>query len=248
MLRPARRRQAADRAGLGGADVPVSNQAARAAGRSSISACIADVTGHPYRVQCEQSKLTRILYEQLRGEPMFELQFDAHVQQVAQPGSGVEVAIAARRPDRDAVRPLADRRRRRPQRCAAVARHRLRRLHLAGAISGGEHAVRFPRRHSRPGGGELRRRSGALAFPAADSRPLPRDVSGRGRRKRRTGVEPRICAVADGRGGAGHLATTRSPTSRSTRCTSGSRRRSGTAARSWSATPRTSTIRSAAWA
>ena len=54
---------------------------------------IADVTDHPYRVQCEQSKLTRILYEQLRGEPLFELQFDAHVQQVAQPGSGVEVAI-----------------------------------------------------------------------------------------------------------------------------------------------------------
>ena len=54
---------------------------------------IADVTGHPYRVQCEQSKLTRILYEQLRGEPLFELQFDAHVQQVAQPGSSVEVAI-----------------------------------------------------------------------------------------------------------------------------------------------------------
>jgi 3-(3-hydroxy-phenyl)propionate hydroxylase len=44
-------------------------------------------------VQGEQSKLTRILYEQLRGEPLFELQFDAHVQQVAQPGSGVEVAI-----------------------------------------------------------------------------------------------------------------------------------------------------------
>jgi 3-(3-hydroxy-phenyl)propionate hydroxylase len=54
---------------------------------------IADVTDHPYRVQCEQSKLTRILYEQLRGEPLFELQFDAHVQQVAQPGPGVEVAI-----------------------------------------------------------------------------------------------------------------------------------------------------------
>src|SRR4029450_10836449 len=32
-------------------------------------AAIADVTGHPYRVQAEQSKLTRILYEQLRGRP-----------------------------------------------------------------------------------------------------------------------------------------------------------------------------------
>ncbi len=28
---------------------------------------IADATAHPYRVQCEQSRLTRILYEQLRG-------------------------------------------------------------------------------------------------------------------------------------------------------------------------------------
>jgi len=28
---------------------------------------IADLTHHPYRVQCEQSKLTRILHQQLRG-------------------------------------------------------------------------------------------------------------------------------------------------------------------------------------
>ncbi len=54
---------------------------------------IADVTGHPYRLQCEQSKLTRILYEQLRGNPDFELQFDAQVQGVTQDQSGVEVAI-----------------------------------------------------------------------------------------------------------------------------------------------------------
>ena len=54
---------------------------------------IADVTGHPYRVQCEQSKLTRILYERLRNEPLFDLQFDAQVRQVAQHGSGVELAI-----------------------------------------------------------------------------------------------------------------------------------------------------------
>jgi len=54
---------------------------------------IADVTGHPYRVQCEQSKLTRILYEQLRNEPLFDLQFDAQVRQVGQHGSGLELAI-----------------------------------------------------------------------------------------------------------------------------------------------------------
>jgi len=54
---------------------------------------IADTTSHPYRVQCEQSKLTRILYEQLRNEPNFELHFDAQVRHVAQHRSGVEISI-----------------------------------------------------------------------------------------------------------------------------------------------------------
>jgi 3-(3-hydroxy-phenyl)propionate hydroxylase len=54
---------------------------------------IADVTSHPYRVQAEQSKLTRILYEQLRQEPGFELQFDSAVEGVTQDGSGVTITI-----------------------------------------------------------------------------------------------------------------------------------------------------------
>ena len=54
---------------------------------------IADVTGFPYRVQCEQSKLTRILYEQLRTLPDFALEFNAEVQGVEQNAHGVEVAI-----------------------------------------------------------------------------------------------------------------------------------------------------------
>ena len=54
---------------------------------------IADVTRHPYRVQCEQSKLTRILYDQLRDNPDFELQFDSPLQEVTQDSSGVEIAI-----------------------------------------------------------------------------------------------------------------------------------------------------------
>jgi 3-(3-hydroxy-phenyl)propionate hydroxylase len=57
---------------------------------------IADATAHPYRVQCEQSKFTRILHEQLRREPDFELQFDAKVLDVTQHGSGVEIAIERR--------------------------------------------------------------------------------------------------------------------------------------------------------
>jgi 3-(3-hydroxy-phenyl)propionate hydroxylase len=55
---------------------------------------IADLTHHPYRVQCEQSKLTRILHQQLRGMAQFELQFDAEVKDVTQHRTGVEIAIA----------------------------------------------------------------------------------------------------------------------------------------------------------
>jgi 3-(3-hydroxy-phenyl)propionate hydroxylase len=54
---------------------------------------IADVTAHPYRVQCEQSKLTRILYEKLRGDPNFELQFDSPIRNVAQTSGGVEITV-----------------------------------------------------------------------------------------------------------------------------------------------------------
>ena len=59
-------------------------------------AAITDVTAHPYRVQAEQSKLTRILYEQLRGQPGFELEFGAQVRHVTQHPSGVEIAIERR--------------------------------------------------------------------------------------------------------------------------------------------------------
>jgi 2-polyprenyl-6-methoxyphenol hydroxylase-like FAD-dependent oxidoreductase len=54
---------------------------------------IADVTSHPYRVQCEQSKLTRILYQQLSAKAEFELQFNARVKDASQDRAGVEIAI-----------------------------------------------------------------------------------------------------------------------------------------------------------
>ncbi|MEA2975690.1 MAG: 3-(3-hydroxy-phenyl)propionate hydroxylase [Alphaproteobacteria bacterium] len=56
-------------------------------------AAIADVTQHPYRVQSEQSKLTRILYEQLRGDPNFSIEFDAKLVDVTQDGAAVQVAL-----------------------------------------------------------------------------------------------------------------------------------------------------------
>src|SRR5262244_1094200 len=40
---------------------------------------LADVTRHPYRVQSEQFRLTRILHDRLRDEPLFELRTDSKV-------------------------------------------------------------------------------------------------------------------------------------------------------------------------
>jgi len=54
---------------------------------------ISDVSRHPFRLQCEQSRLTRILYEQLRSHPGFRLEFDAKVVGVNQDDAGVDVAI-----------------------------------------------------------------------------------------------------------------------------------------------------------
>jgi 3-(3-hydroxy-phenyl)propionate hydroxylase len=56
---------------------------------------IADATQHPYRVQCEQSKLTQILYGALRDNPCFRLQFGSRVQEVAEDGDGIHVSVEA---------------------------------------------------------------------------------------------------------------------------------------------------------
>ena len=57
-------------------------------------AAIADLTGHPYRLQAEQSKLTRILLDRLQGRPGFEIVFDASVQGVTQDDTGVTATFA----------------------------------------------------------------------------------------------------------------------------------------------------------
>ena len=98
---------------------------------------LGDLTGHPYRVQCEQSKLTRILHERLQAHPDFAIEFNAEVQGVDAGRAWRRGRDCAQRTDRDAPRRLADRRGRRAQRRAPLARYRIRRLHLAGALSGG---------------------------------------------------------------------------------------------------------------
>ena len=55
---------------------------------------IADLCKHPYRVQSEQWRLTRILYEQLRTDPLFDIAFDARVDTVEQDEHRVHVTVA----------------------------------------------------------------------------------------------------------------------------------------------------------
>jgi 3-(3-hydroxy-phenyl)propionate hydroxylase len=54
---------------------------------------IADQTRHPFRLQCEQSKLTRILHDKLRTDPNFEIAFASPVRAVAQTGDSVTVMV-----------------------------------------------------------------------------------------------------------------------------------------------------------
>ena len=56
-------------------------------------AAISDLTRHPYRLQSEQFKLTRIIYDALKGNPLFTLKFDSPVVSIVQDGEGVDVGI-----------------------------------------------------------------------------------------------------------------------------------------------------------
>jgi 3-(3-hydroxy-phenyl)propionate hydroxylase len=54
---------------------------------------IADATGHPYRVQSEQFRLTRILHDRLRGEALFALEFNSRVQGVVEHETHIEIVV-----------------------------------------------------------------------------------------------------------------------------------------------------------
>jgi 3-(3-hydroxy-phenyl)propionate hydroxylase len=57
-------------------------------------AAIADVTAHPYRVQAEQFKLTRILHAALVRMPDFRIEFASRVEGVTQDEHGVTVRVS----------------------------------------------------------------------------------------------------------------------------------------------------------
>ncbi|HYC05927.1 MAG TPA: FAD-dependent monooxygenase [Azospirillaceae bacterium] len=52
---------------------------------------LADETAHPYRLQCEQDRLTALALEALRAEPLAEIWFGVTVESVDQDGDGVTV-------------------------------------------------------------------------------------------------------------------------------------------------------------
>jgi 2-polyprenyl-6-methoxyphenol hydroxylase-like FAD-dependent oxidoreductase len=54
---------------------------------------IADATQHPFRLQCEQSKLTRIICDKLSGNPNFDIAFSNPVQDVSQTTDSVSVTF-----------------------------------------------------------------------------------------------------------------------------------------------------------
>jgi 3-(3-hydroxy-phenyl)propionate hydroxylase len=56
-------------------------------------ATIADATRHPFRVQAEQFRLTRILLDRLGGNPDFRIEFGAHVTNVEQDNAAVHVTL-----------------------------------------------------------------------------------------------------------------------------------------------------------
>ncbi len=64
---------------------------------------IADLTPYPYRFHLEQHKLTPIIFDFLRREPLAEVQFRARFVDVAQTGEGVRVTY-----ERDGVMEVAD--------------------------------------------------------------------------------------------------------------------------------------------
>jgi 3-(3-hydroxy-phenyl)propionate hydroxylase len=56
---------------------------------------IRDVTSHPYRLQAEQFKLTRIIHGKLQGDPNYRIEFGRRVCDVTQDQDGVTVALSS---------------------------------------------------------------------------------------------------------------------------------------------------------
>lgn len=56
---------------------------------------ISDLTRHPFRLQAEQFKLTRIILDRLQNNPLFEIRFSTEVEGLAQDASGVSLTLGS---------------------------------------------------------------------------------------------------------------------------------------------------------
>jgi len=56
---------------------------------------IVDLVKHPFRLQAEQFKLTRIILDRLSGNPLFSIRFGAEVRFVEQSSDGIKVAVTS---------------------------------------------------------------------------------------------------------------------------------------------------------
>jgi 3-(3-hydroxy-phenyl)propionate hydroxylase len=54
---------------------------------------ISDLTRHPFRLQAEQFKLTRIILDALQGNPLFEIRFGTELSGLKQDTQGVDLAL-----------------------------------------------------------------------------------------------------------------------------------------------------------
>ena len=208
----------------------------------------------PFVLQYEQYKLTASIAAEYANAGDFDVRFSHSVTGLTQSADGVDVEIAT--PDgteRTAGR-LRDRLRRRAQHRAQARRHRVRGLHLSGALH-----------QDRDQPSISARLNPNLAFRNYFSDPhewcnlfkvrgeeprraVARDLSDPGRRERRTGAATRSGSRRVCRSSFPSPGATRSSTSTSMACTSAWPRPSARAACCSPATPPTSTTRSAAWA
>jgi len=56
---------------------------------------IADLTRHPFRLQAEQFKLTRIILDALKDHPLFQIRFDTEVTALTQDAQGVQLTTGS---------------------------------------------------------------------------------------------------------------------------------------------------------
>ncbi len=208
----------------------------------------------PFVLQYEQYKLTASIAAEYGNASDFDVRFSHAVTGLTETADGVDVEVTLAGRHRAHARRLCDRLRRRAQHRAQARRHRVRGLHLSGALHQDRDELRLRRRPiPKVALPQLFLRPERVVQPVqgagqAPAGPVARDLPDPGRRDRRDGARRRSGSRRGCRSSFPRAAATRSNTSTSMARTSALPRPSARAACCSPATAPTSTIRSAAWA